>query len=464
MRISLVHTRCPCPTVPLLCAALALLSACSDDALPPVDAGAGDAPGDATALDAKLTDAKLTDAKLTDAKLTDAKLTDAKLTDAKLTDAKLTDATLGTTHAATSCSVAAVQAALTAASHGDKVTVPAGSCSWSGLKVNKAVHLQGAGVGKTKITLSGNNSLTKQSAGVLRLSGFSFSKTGGGNGSKGLTVGGSWKKAQPVVIEDNAFTISGSGLMLVTVAGGVIVADNTFSGGWDDSFLVLKDAQDTEKSWSSAASLGIKDSGGKLNHYIEDNTFYGGTNQGIDADDAARVVYRHNDLTYSSFNTHGWASSPVGVRHFEVYNNVFHHKGGSSQLANQNWAIWIRGGSGVIANNTIDDLAGSYWGQKQELKLTIRGAEDTRPQGSCAKTSYPVPHQIGQGHDGTGYVTDPLYLWGNKGTLGISADWNWGNPCKLTFSDFFKWGRDAVKSSTPKPGYTPYTYPHPLQS
>jgi len=370
----------------------------------------------------------------------------------------------GTTHVAASCSTADVKSAMGAASHGDTVAVPAGSCSWSGLSVNKAIHLKGAGIGQTLITLAGNNTVTKQAAGVVRISGFSFSKSGGGNGAKGLTISGKWKGAEPVVIEKNAFEISGSGLFVLHVAGGVIIAGNTFKGGWDDSFIQPKDDQDSEGSWSSVDSLGSKDTAGKLNHYVEDNTFYGGTNQGIDADDSTRVVYRHNDLTYSSFNTHGWATSPVGVRHFEVYENTFHHPGGTDPIANQNWAIWIRGGTGVIFNNFFDDIAGSYWGQKDEIRLTIRGAEDARPQGSCASTSYPVPHQIGQSHDGTTSFTDPLYLWGNTGTTAVYSGWNWGNPCGFTFGVFFQWGRDAVKSSAPKPGYTPYTYPHPLRS
>lgn len=364
---------------------------------------------------------------------------------------------------AASCAQTDVQSAIASAAVGDGVDVPAGDCSWAGLSIDKAVHLRGAGKGKTNITLAGDNTITKQAAGVVRVSDFSFTKSGGGNESKGWTVGGPWKNAEPVVIETNEFSVSGSGLFLIDVVGGVVIAGNDFTGEWDDSFLQLKDTQDAEGSWSSADSLGDKDSAGKLNTYVEDNTFYGGTNQGIDADDASRVVYRYNVLTYSSFNTHGWASSPVGVRHFEVYDNQFKHLGGSEAIANQNWAIWIRGGSGVIFDNQIDDLAGSYWGQKDEIRLTIRGAEDDRPQGTCANTSYPVPHQIGQGHDGAKAITDPLYLWGNTGAQKINAGWNWGNPCGFTFDDFFQWGRDAVKDGTPKPSYTPYTYPHPLR-
>lgn len=372
--------------------------------------------------------------------------------------------TWGATINASSCAQSAVQSAINSASHGDTVAVPPGNCSWSGLTLNKAVHLKGAGIGSTNITLSGNNTINKQSAGVVRVSGFSFSKSGGGTSSKGFSIYGSWRNAEPVVIENNDFSISNSGLFLLSVAGGVIIAKNSFTGDWDDSFIQPKDPADPEGSWSATDSFGNKDTNGKLNHYVEDNTFYGGTNQGIDADDSTRVVYRYNTLTYSSFNTHGYATSSVGVRHFEVYNNTFLYPGGTSQIANQNWVIWIRGGTGVIYNNQIADIAGSYWGNKAELKFTIRGAEDTRPQGACSNVSYPVPRQLGQSHNGSSYITDPIYLWGNTGATAIDAGWNWGNPCGFSWSTFFQWGRDAINTGTPKPGYVAYPFPHPLRS
>ena len=362
---------------------------------------------------------------------------------------------------ASSCSQSNVSAAISSAANGDVVQVPAGTCSWSGLSIAKPIHLKGAGVGKTNITLSGNT-VTKQAGGVIRVTDFSFSKSGGGTGSKGFTVTGSWKNAQPVVFQNNAFTISNSGLFHLTVAGGVIIAENSFTGDWDDSFIQPKHSNDSEQSWASADTMGTRDTTGTLNHYIENNTFYGGTNQGIDCDDAARCVYRYNTLTYSSFNTHGMDTSPVGVRHFEVYRNTFIHNGGTSQIANQSWAIWIRGGTGVIFSNQIADIAGSYWGNKAELNFAIRGAEDARPQGSCSNVKYPVPRQLGQNHNGSNYFTDPIYIWGNTGAVSINAGWDWGNPCGLTWSTFFQWGRDAVNTGTPKPGYTAYPYPHPL--
>lgn len=363
---------------------------------------------------------------------------------------------------AKSCAQADVSSAISSAAVGDTVQVPTGSCSWSGLVIAKSIYLKGSGVGNSNITLSGNNTVTKQSNGIICISDFSFSKNNGGNESKGWTVNGSWKNTEPVIFQDNSFVINQSGLFRLEVAGGVIIARNTFTGGWDDSFIQPKDDNDSGNSWGMADTMGIKDATGKINHYIESNTFYGGTNQGIDCDDSARCVYRYNKLTYSSFNTHGMATSPKGVRHFEVYNNEFIHNGETSQIANQSWAIWIRGGTGVIYNNNIANIAGSYWGDKAEIKFSIRGAEDARPQGSCSNVKYPVPRQLGQNYDGTNYFTDPIFIWGNTGTVEIDAGWNWGNPCGLTWSAFFQWGRDAVNTGTPKPGYTPYTYPHPL--
>lgn len=363
---------------------------------------------------------------------------------------------------ALNCSQSAVQAAINSAGTGDTVAVPAGTCSWSGLSISKPISLKGAGKGITTINIS-NNTITKQAAGIIRVSNFSFTKTGGGNGSKGFTINGSWKSAEPVVIQNNDFAISNTGLFRLEVAGGVIISSNEFSGGWDDSFIQPKESQDKDNSWKTADTMGKNDTTGKLNHYIEDNTFYGGTNQGIDCDDSTRCVYRYNDLTYSSFNTHGMATSPQGVRHFEVYKNQFHHNGGTNQIANQSWAVWIRGGTGVIFDNYFADLAGSYWGNKAEINLSIRGAEDARPQGSCQNVSYPVPRQLGQSHNGNSYFTDAIYLWGNSGATAVDAGWNWGNPCGLTWSTFFQWGRDAA-NNTPKPGYAPYTYPHPLTS
>src|SRR5262245_42063382 len=56
------------------------------------------------------------------------------------------------TIAASSCNSAAVAAAVGSAANGDTVTVPAGTCTWTGtVTIGKAITLQGQGASNTII-------------------------------------------------------------------------------------------------------------------------------------------------------------------------------------------------------------------------------------------------------------------------------------------------------------------------
>lgn len=368
----------------------------------------------------------------------------------------------GATVNAASCSQNDVAAAISNARAGDIVQVPAGSCSWSGLTIAKAVHVRGAGRGQTNITLSGQMTVNKQSSGVTRVSGFSFSRSGSGSATIGIQINGAWTD-EPVVFQDNSFTVRSATLFRIHSPGGFIFANNSVDAGYDDIVFQLKD-NGGEVSWQTADTLGNRDTTGKRNHYIETNTIVGGTNTTVDCDDGARCVYRYNTVTYSGFGSHGYATSHVGLRHFEVYRNTWNYPTAdcSSQLANQNWLVRLRGGTGVVFDNVMPNIAAACgWGDKPEIWLDVRGAEDVRPQGSCANTRYPVPRQIGQNHNGSSYFTDPVYMWGNGPSSALKLGWSWGNPCGFNWDDFVRAGRDYVVG-TAKPGYTPYTYPHPL--
>jgi hypothetical protein len=401
----------------------------------------------------------------------------------------------GTVNAA-SASQADVAAAIAAANVGDTVQVPAGSGTWSTLQISKAVKIVGAGIGVTNITLGTGNGVTKQAAGITRLRGFTFNRSTGGNNVYGFIIDGAWTTAEPVIFEDCRFNVSGSGLFNPQIAGGLIIAKCSFYGLWDDSFLKLKKPVDSE-SWFANDTMGNRDTNGKLNIYFEDCYFYGGTNQGIDADDASRAVCRGCRFDYGSFNSHGLDTSAVGVRHFEVYDNAFRNNSAGgwtgsaamSDISNQNWAIWIRGGTGVIYNNVIDDIANSYWGAgKSEAKFDIRAQQDNsgvsyghfsdgRAKYSAGIGTYPRQRQLGQNWSNTltnsvglnggvgDYFTDPIYAWGNTGagtSGGSFLSWanggSWGSQ-----TGYFESGRDYVFGNTPKPGYTAYTYPHPLR-
>ena len=353
---------------------------------------------------------------------------------------------------ATSCSSSAVQEAISNAQAGDVVSVPAGNCSWGSFTIQGGIHVRGAGAGTTNVTVNGTVTINKHASRSVELSGFSFSKNGGG---RMFLVTGPWQH-EPPLIHNNEFTVNGAQIFRYETNGGVIY-NNVFRGGWDDSGLQHKIDNDSQ-SWSTADTLGARDTDGKRNLYVEDNVFEGMANQGTDFDDAARVVFRYNTLNNSSFNSHGLATSPVGIRHFEIYNNEFRYP---DRSVNQNWHIWIRGGTGVIFDNELDDINGTQWGNKRELLLSVRAAVDGGARGCCR--NWACDHQLGQNHDGNRQFLDALTIWDNAGTLAHAVEDGWSNSCGTNSSDFIQNGRDFVFSSSPKSGYTPYIYPHPLR-
>ena len=426
-----------------------------------------------------------------------------------------------TTRNAATCNTADVQTQVNASSTGDTVACPAGSFTWSGLTVDKGITIQGAGAetattcpavpsaGATKVSLSGGNTFTKSPAGVMIIRDIAFTASGAGNAAHPISIGGSWLAARPIIFQNNSFVVNGSGLFRPSVAGGWIIANNKFWALWDDSILQPKNPNDTDNSWHRNSTFGMRDTAstlsgtipgtsGELNGYYEDNISCGAANQGIDMDDGSRVVVRHNTFKYGSVNSHGTDTSPYGVRHFEIYNNVFQNTsaGGwtgstsNNDLSNTNWAIWIRGGTGVIYNNVIDDYANSNWGfAKSEAKFDIRAQQDNSgvsygtvgpptAKYSAGQGNYPRERQLAQSwneslsnpvgiNGGVGdYSTDPIYAWGNTGAgssggsfLGWSNGGSWGSQ-----AGYFETGRDYVFGNTPKPGYTAFTYPHPLRT
>lgn len=56
---------------------------------------------------------------------------------------------------------------------------------------------------------------------------------------------------------------------------------------------------------------------------------------------------------------------------------------------------------------------------------------------------------------------EPIYVW-NNGSVNASA-YNGGVTCGAGIDTIIASGRDYINNgTTPKPGYTAYTYPHPL--
>jgi hypothetical protein len=167
-----------------------------------------------------------------------------------------------------------------------------------------------------------------------------------------------------------------------------------------------------------------------------------------------------------------------------------------------NWWIFVRGGTYVVHDNVLPAIASQDWGMKSDINMTVMNLQRKAGPNACwgagtaNGTLYPAPCQVGfgnvtgNGRDGKGNATystglygygsvyvgdsEPAYIWNNRRTVAgtvsvlnnIAISDYGGNECTApdTSANYIKSGRDYFNNaSTAKPGYIPYTYPHPLR-
>jgi hypothetical protein len=376
---------------------------------------------------------------------------------------------------AASCASASVQAAVNAAANGDTVVIPNGSCTWtSGVSTNKQITITGQTSGGVVLTHSAGGgdlfSLTTGASFSTRLSNITF-LAGSGTG-RYLFMNGSGK---PPLIHDNYFRVPNSQLLhcLRLNRNGGVIYRNTFesfsANGAGSGCVQVKNESDPT-SWSSASTMGTADTTGTANVYIEDNVFNNIFLQAVDCDDNARVVVRRNTFNDSAFVCHGADTSPIGVRHTEVYDNTFTFRASGSSNGvnyplNLNWWWYVRGGTGVATGNVMPNISSVAWGAKPEINFIVQQLRRRAGPDACC-SSYPCMHQIGRSHNGTSLSTEPLYIWGNTGTGSETPALNDYSPNECggdnRTSQWVQSGRDYVVGVA-KPGYTRYPYPHPLR-
>jgi FG-GAP-like repeat len=266
-------------------------------------------------------------------------------------------------------SAANVQALHNIASEGDKITLPAGTFSWtSGLNITKGITLQGA----TTITGSSGNPTVSDAtiiqdntprsgseAGIIqaslnanqsfRLTGITFrqgsSTAYGTNGA--IRVSSSDTQPNKSVRIDHCHFDHLYWGYTIWINGWIFGVDdhNVFDCNPANlSHLVWHDTwgnrADGNGSWADSPYYGTE----KF-WFIEDNTIRGSgpqTSGNIDVMNGGRYVARHNAFFNAAPNSHGTEGGPQrGGRAREVYDNTFHwttHWGG--QLQRSGTALW----------------------------------------------------------------------------------------------------------------------------
>lgn len=389
---------------------------------------------------------------------------------------------------AASCSSTDVNSAIAYAATGDIVNIPAGNCTWnSTVIVNKAITLFGVGKKQTIVTkgITKCLAITSSNANVKNI-GFVTDTNSSGNDF--ISVSGV-----------NQWTISGCSFdQTVKAITGYVInltsqPSNTTNtiGVIFDNDIMMSGEQVLNRgpcdSWDTSNSIG-----GEENLFVEGNTFTmrpGGSTGYWDCNANARTVFRYNTFNGVYIDAHGsWSNysqcSPEyhpSARHTEIYNNAWD--------GNVGWtSIYIRGGTGVIFNNTVSNT--NYgWIMLDEYYVRSGKLSDSSwpyfPSACACDADYPVIYQIGRGLNnktnpayGSNQESEPMFIWNNTkdgSSLTLTAN-PYGGPssaCKTycnnqseSVADFVASGRDYY-TRAPQAGdyladYTSYPCPHPL--
>ncbi|MFH1787570.1 MAG: hypothetical protein ABH811_02160 [archaeon] len=360
---------------------------------------------------------------------------------------------------ADSCSQVDVQAAIDAASAGDTVKVPAGSCVWdTKIDIIKGITLQGSGMDKTIITsdiptAEGQSGKEAISVNVLgstpwRITGFTFTDMGDYFNYAGfMLIKGSvnnWRLDHCKFLDTNYRGLS--------IQSGVygLIDHCEFKDLLNQAIYIRPQSSEADEIWATETNLGGYDA-----VYIEDcvfnNTVH--TKGALDGEYGAKSVFRHNSLTNMGLVAHGYEGDRSTLR-LEIYDNILTAK--DSEMLNT-YVVALRGGTGIIYNNKIT----GKW-------LNVIMMKDYCACGDCVQgecTEYPCHDQIGRtsGEPYPNQPIEPIYQWDNtidgKTVIGFVQD-----SCpeqEFSVGDAIQEGRDYYDNQQ-KSGYTPYKYPHPL--
>lgn len=339
------------------------------------------------------------------------------------------------------CAYAAVSAAVSAAASGTTINIPAGDCNWgtAQLNIKAGVYLHGAGQDNTIIRRVGNVPNTAyliayDCSNGLRADVSEMTLVGNANGSiqdKGLGLLNGCIDFKVYNSTFKNFIFSALYVGESAIQRGVIYKNN-FINNFSANLMNLGYGVVVygNGTWP-AISLGTQNA-----VFVEDN-YFSGNRHNIASNNGSIYVFRYNTVVgqdpakdFAMADAHGLSSSPRGSRSYEIYNNNF-----STNISGglQRTAIGIRGGDGVIFNNTATASI------SRTVELMTEGF-------SCG--TYPGADQIRS-----------LYIWNNSSNASNGYTTNGiDNECPASIG----LNRDYFLSA--KPGYSPYTYPHPSRS
>ncbi|MFX0132338.1 MAG: hypothetical protein ACFFDN_01700 [Candidatus Hodarchaeota archaeon] len=350
-----------------------------------------------------------------------------------------------------------IQAAVDSASDGDTILIPEGTFNFGSGYVeilDKLIHIKGAGMDRTILEETTGDSA--KSDGMFRF--IMLYKTGGPivsdmklhdiNGpysesnTENTTVGISlhWGCSDFQIYNMEFEGFGGAGVMTDEYGGpydyqwktkGVIYKCRFIDNFMPGLGYGVEVYGGDDKSYSEPIHLGTD-----YAVFVED-CYFEGNRHHIASGHGSRYVFRYNTCLSneggSAIDVHGVVYGSEGTRgsiSSEIYGNII--EGNPEQSG-----IGIRGGMGVIHNNTFKD-------RLMGIIFDVQGCRQGEIGYPC---EYPVKDQI---YD--------LYIWNNTF---INCPYNLFIHEDYIETDLLQENRDYFLYE--KPGYTPYIYPHPLR-
>jgi hypothetical protein len=327
------------------------------------------------------------------------------------------------------CSILSVKTAIANAQPGDIISLPSGISNWSSsFSINKKnLTIKGSGIGATIITCGTQTiSLSGETANNLRITGIEFR-----SGTQLIFATGTAKPSQAIKnlrVDNCKFT--GTYIAIETNGGATGVFDhcvfeNTYAArlyGSNDPVarppykLGTNDALFFEDN-----TINVTPSGNPP-HFIASNSF-------------SKYVVRHNTFSYQKslwdiVDAHGACEvQGRGSATWEIYDNTF------KIIPSMDRVIHLRGGQGVVFNNLFEGYTA-----KKPITITDYATCNGPCTQSCSGTS--CPDQINH-----------AYFWNNMvGSKAVDPVNACSGALQLNRNYFF----------IEMPGYSQYTYPHPL--
>lgn len=356
----------------------------------------------------------------------------------------------GTVRNAATASSTDVQAAIDAAADLDIVLLPAsGSATWSTtVSCTKAIKIDlngstitrniGGSTALLDITLPATPKKCRVTNGAM-----AGGSTGTGFNGRYIIVSGANDGAR-FRIDNIDFATAGGNINIdVGDCQGGLIDHCTFTDNSANEFVHnLAYGPSDATGWGYTVTPGGEDM-----VFLEDNTWNwtggdAGANAAMQNYYGARTCFRYNTVWTAVVDVHG--NTPRKGRWWEFYNNIFNCDSNMSKV------FQLRGGSGVVTGNVLHNFSGAAGGRSINLWNETAGH---------VGTSHPYQDQIGRGKD---QADDPCYIWNNTvvndggGTAGMGIGIDDELPVSLT--------EDVDYILSAKPGWTAYTYPHPLQS